>query len=410
MGRKNLSTLFCLFISLLMITFVTPSVAQEDDTQLASPRSGRYTLAIPETWQMSTKPLLSETQAIFPSESLVIADTQATADSLFSQSQVSINDFLGSQLALEGAIILGHATPGFVEITDNDTTSGIESATEIATGIANEFDPEPTITTHQYQDHSATITAFRLTDNVEGRLLTLIDRQGNLLLLIAVSDRVHLAEVDTALQTLQYREFAVDELLNPSALEAHIELITESLTVEIPRGWWVLDTLTYTVFSPAIHGFDPLAYQLETELIIMVYRVDDTALDAVLDMRMPEREIAALSVVTGDWQAPTGVEGVEWEFAFQSTVAAQGEEQLPSWGKLVLIEDRSHAIALVAVGNPEHQLAYTETVDAILDTVARIFFQIDVIVDGGHLSYQALPHVPVGYFLDEVGVALNPLD
>jgi hypothetical protein len=359
-----------------MLAIVLPIAgvwAQESD-QIVSATSQRYSIEAPDGWYASNEPALADLQAIFPTESITIADNQA---SLAPLSAVGLDIFQEAEFT--GAALVGTVWPAdLVEV------AGFDPATFgrlLALGADGEA-------THEPITHDALSGDITKINNGTRTLLVapLVDAFDNMLLLIGAYEASFEADIDATLSTLQFT--AIDNAANEAPeLTIPITILADTLEVDVPPGWWILASPDATMASPDfdasfmdaldtgafadVSGTFLLALNREKssfpdELYDEEGRIKPDVLVELFDLAnmmgisSTETDFGEVSIVGEEWTSSNGIVGVQLDM-----VAPENNLVF----RMIVLDNDVDLAVLMAMSTANNWDIYEGTISAIFDTV-----------------------------------------
>lgn len=221
----------CLSLLVLLMLPVMRLQAQSVTSARFFTASTRYSVAQPEGWVGTTDPIVPSIQ-VFESENLTLADSQATLD--WARRQPNFDPFVTPP---PGAMVIGVAWPtAFMSLLEMDTSMVMEMVLASLVGdIERKEYRSETLSGQQAIIEMAS-------QGVYAQFLVLLDKSDNLLLLLSVSNAALRAETEAIIESLDYQTFPYFDLLDPATITMPTEIVPDMLQIQLPEGWWVMDT------------------------------------------------------------------------------------------------------------------------------------------------------------------------
>jgi hypothetical protein len=232
--------------------------------QTITAESQRYSLTVPGDWYVTNQAYLVGIQDLFPSESISVADSQVTLETYGSQMNL---DALSVPSGFSGAMVLGVIWPqGLLEAVGLTVESlGTTVSLALGFGVDNEEFSVPDLKGTLYKSSS---------DAGELWAAVLGDKSGNGTILIAVSDAAHLADLEGVFTGIEYHVEVAQSVLDTERLETELEVVSDSLAIDLPPGWWTLaaegQLMTMPSFNWAfVEGFQTSQFEGTSGLVIL---------------------------------------------------------------------------------------------------------------------------------------------
>jgi len=222
---------FSIFILIIMMVAPNlPIYAQTAFDGSIFSLSGRYSVPIPKGWYATTVPQFFEVQGFLPGESITMADSQETLDSL--DTDVLLEEYNGAEV--DGAVMLSIVFPA--EVIANFNLDNEEYGTIVAGTLGFNAADRNAITLNGVDG----FWMERTYGDYQTWFLVLLDENGHAFLTAAFNHIDYGEQVEAMLMGIKYRTFSRDDLASPNNLPISIDIVPEIARVNIPNGWWIV--------------------------------------------------------------------------------------------------------------------------------------------------------------------------
>jgi hypothetical protein len=231
-----------LLLLCILVALSLPHVGAQtpDENGRFSVLSGRYGLEVPEGWIANYEAVVPDIQ-IFNTEILTIVDSEATLEIARDP-----NYDLTAQ-GLPGAIIFGVSWPSIFLESQNVT---LQTLADSLKGSFTDVQEENLTG----ETHSGIILTGTMA-NTFHEIHLLVDKSDNIFIVWGVSDESHQPALQEALDSLIIENIPFFKLIDPTRLAMPVDLINQQVKVDLPYGWWVIDTgETGIVTMPELRG------------------------------------------------------------------------------------------------------------------------------------------------------------
>ena len=362
-----------LAVALLLVLPFSGAWAQDDDGTITA-ESQRYSLTAPAGWYASSEVVFADLQGIFPAESLTLADSEATLEPLMAPDvePFELTEFTGA------AIVTTVWPADLLEVT------GLDPAT-FGTLIALGADGESTSEEVALGDVTGTVTRI---DNGARTLYVapLVDKSGNMLLLVGLAEASQASNVDTVINSLAFR--AIGETATASTeLAVPVALLADTLDVMVPAGWWVMETPDVNMAAPDFDAafveaidtgdftdvsgtfllgmlrdksdFPDEVYDADGRLRPDVFsEVVDLA--EMLGMSTASTDFGEVDITSAEWSNENGVSGLQLDMAsVENNLVFQ----------MIVLDNDADLAVMAAMSTADNWEIYQPTVDAIFKSV-----------------------------------------
>lgn len=337
--------------------------------QLVTPMSQRYSLTVSSEVHVSTRAILPDLQMLFPLEILTLADSEQSVEnaetipwSEFERVQSFEGWALGLTVWPQALLAIGGMD---IETLQETFFTDLAAVSE----------------THPVTLHNGEVMNLYTSGQAGINFLFFLttDTPGNVYLGMGVAEDNYLPMIQKMLATLKMREFTEAELYTTTPLPMTFEIMPGELALDLPSGWWVLDSDGQRMALPFLEQafFQSLNGDREsgTGAFLMIMPLDESDITAdVYDaegnfdpkallasagtsfMDVGELELIGSAV----WQSSFKLTGAAFEF-----VMADGSLQ----GMIVVVETGGNLhMAFAAASTPLWE-QIQPTYRAMLDTL-----------------------------------------
>jgi hypothetical protein len=380
-----------LLIPLLLTSLIVPfsaAHAQDDDTETVrvSPRSGRFSLAVPADWLVDDAPL-SPDESAFPYDTLTVASSADTMTVFLEVLEGQRGTVRTALAEAEGAgLLLGTAFPGTL------VEQGIEPGLTLENFARGYFVPDiiPEIESTQAQEvvvPGANVAYLYRYEQSDGGVLVglgVFAPDNTFTLGLGFSDAGHLAAFEAMLDSLIMNNFEPGELLDTGQLAFLVEPVPGQVGLRLPRGWWVQsngpgqlllahDLGALNALLAAEGGLADFAFVLWTTAV-----AEREALDEVFSGERLDDPVAAFTLMSGfsreqvffvesaTWENEAGLEGQVMQF--ETNVEGQ---PFAAHTVLFLTVDE-HVLMVQALRSPEHEGQFDAFIETVLDSLTLL--------------------------------------
>jgi len=371
---RRIVLILCVLVAALPAIVTAQSVERK-----VTAGSGRYSLTAPDDWVISNEPLWGNFQSIFPLESIVIADSDATLDVLRVQNIDLFSPPPG--FTMQGALIAGTVWPQ--ALVESVGLSPETFRTLIMSSAGENITEEPFAHPNL---RGSKLTISEDNDNVI--ILLLSDKSGNLMLLIALADAANLQTANSVLDSLEYQLFSGQLLLDTKGETIPVAVAPDLIEVDIPLGWWVLSAEGTVILMPSvdaslIEALTEQNFEASNGMFIMAMQQDKSEFppeaynaDGELD---PDTIVALLGLanILGSDEADLG--GVEEVSAWSNENGLRGLQmtmRVPEAqglsAQVIIIDTGDELTLLISAGATSTAASYAETTSAVFESARLV--------------------------------------
>jgi len=237
------------------------NVFAQSESQTVSSLSQRYSFMVPGDWFVADAPgpFLDNTSSAFDMaqfQSSLPLDSITVADSEESVSAFAATDFEFSSpenfAGFDGGVVTSLLMPAGVADSVYALLGGevdyILDQIEVPAGSSFELEKET------LERAGLTGAEAQVSDgNVTFGWQFLLDGDENVLWVVWISDADHLSDVEDILASLNVRTFDLETLTDADALDLTVTIVPNMLEMDIPVGWWMLQSPETSMVMPALN-------------------------------------------------------------------------------------------------------------------------------------------------------------